>query len=303
MNGRTPIVLAVGAAGEFAGLVVPALAARGTRVRGFIQDATQGQAVRDHGAEEIAIGDLRDRSSVDAALRGVDAVFYIAPAFQEDEADLGLGMVEAAKAAGVSRFVFSSVIHPVLSALVNHGAKAPVEEAVLASDMEHIFLHPALFFQNLARSWPKVASTGIFAEPWSVETRFSRVDYRDVAEVAALALTTDSLNFGTFELCAEGDLDRRDVAALMAEVLGHPIEATVADAGDASPAMQLMFDYYNRHGLVGSAVSLRAILGREPRSLLSYFEELATCAAPQGRPSTARGPGGCTDGPALADHS
>lgn len=55
-------ILAVGAAGKFTGLVIPALAQRGARVR---------------------------------------------------------------------RFVFSSVIHLVLSGLVNHAAKAVVEEAVL----------------------------------------------------------------------------------------------------------------------------------------------------------------------------
>lgn len=276
MNGGTPTVLAVGAAGQFAGLVVPALAERGARVRGFVRDSAQGDAVRGHGAEEIAVGDLADRSSLDAALRGVDAVFYIAPAFQDHEADLGLAMVEAAKAAGVSRFVFSSVIHPILSALVNHGAKAPVEEAVLASDMEYTFLHPALFFQNLDRAWPTVAKTGVFAEPWSTDTRFSRVDYRDVAEVAAMALTSDRLNFGTFELCAEGDLDRRDVAALMGEVLGQSVEAQIAHPKDVPPPMRLMFDYYDKHGLLGSCVTLRAILGREPRSLRAYFEELAS---------------------------
>lgn len=275
MNGGTPLVLAVGAAGQFAGLVVPELAARGARIRGFIQDAEQADLVRGHGAAEVAIGDLRDRAGIDAALRGIDSVFYIAPAFQENEADLGIAMVEAAKAAGVSRFVFSSVIHPVLSALANHGAKAPVEEAVIASDMEYIFLHPAIFFQNLDRSWPTVVKTGVFAEPWSAETRFSRVDYRDVAEVAAMALTSDRLNFGTFELCAEGDLDRRDVAAMMSDVLGRHVEAGVADAKDASPAMRLMFEYYDRHGLLGSCVTLCAILGREPRTLRAYFEEFA----------------------------
>lgn len=279
VNGGAPVVLAVGAAGPFAGLVVPALAEHGARVRGLVRDAGTGEIVREHGAEEIAVGDLRDRSSLDAALRGVDAVFYIAPAFQEDEAELGLTMVEAAKAAGVSRFVFSSVIHPVLSALANHSAKAPVEEAVLASDMEYVFLHPALFFQNLDRIWPAVARTGVFAEPWSCDTRFSRVDYRDVAEVAAIAMTSDRLNFGTFELCAEGDLDRRDVAALMGEVLGRPIEAKVAESTDASPAMRLMFEYYDRHGLLGSSLTLAAILEREPRSLRAYLEELAALPA------------------------
>lgn len=269
-----PSVLAIGAAGPFAGLVVPPLAERGARVRGLVRDAAQADAVRGHGAAEIAIGDLRDRASLDAALRGIDSVFYIAPAFQADEAELGLTMVEAAKAAGVSRFVFSSVIHPMLSALENHAAKLPVEEAAVESDMEYVFLHPAMFFQNLARSWPNVIDTGVFAEPWSLDTRFSRVDYRDVAEVAALALTSDRLNFGTFELCAEGDLDRRDVAAMMTEVLGRTIEAKVGEVGDTPPAMRRMFNWYDRHGLLGSSLTLRAILGREPRTLQAYIQEL-----------------------------
>lgn len=275
MNGLAPTVLAVGAAGPFAGLVVPALAAQGANVRGLIRNDSEGDAVRAHGAAEIAVGDLRDRLSLDAALTGVDALFYIAPAFQNDEVELGLRMVEAAKEAGVSRIVFSSVIHPTLSALANHRAKAPVEEAILASDMEYVFLHPAIFFQNLAGSWPGVAATGVFVEPWSAETRFSRVDYRDVAEVAALALTADRMTFGTFELCAEGDFDRSDVAALMASVLGRKVTAGVSDPHDAPEAMRPMFDWYDRHGMLGNCLVLQALLGREPRSLHSYFKELA----------------------------
>lgn len=39
--------------------------------------------------------------------------------------------------------------------------------------------------------------------------------------------------------------------------------------------MQRMFDWYDHHPLVGNALTLRAILGREPRTLRDYFEELA----------------------------
>src|ERR1017187_463435 len=97
---KASTVLAVGAAGSFAGLVVTELARRAVNVRGLIRDARQGEAVRGHGAAEVAIGDLRDRASVDAALKGVGAVFYIAPAFIDDEARVRASSPRAWREAG-----------------------------------------------------------------------------------------------------------------------------------------------------------------------------------------------------------
>ena len=271
-------ILAVGAAGQFAGLAVTALSQFGARVRGFVRNAEQGNEAQRFGAAEIVIGDLRDLRSVDAALAGVDAVFYIAPAFLPDEAQVGKRFVEAVERSGARRIVFSSVIHPVLAELVNHAAKAPVEAAILDSGLEYAFLHPALYFQNYARAWPMVVESGVLAEPWSAESRFSRVDYRDVADVAAIALLEDRLLCGTFELCADGKLNREDVAELIADVTGREIRAHRTDPdtlGEAANPMRPMFAHYDHHGLVGSSLILRAILGREPRTLRAYFEELA----------------------------
>lgn len=273
-----PVILAIGASGKFAGHIVPALAARRARIRGMVRDVAEGDQVQRAGAAEIVVGDLTDSASLGHALTGVDAAFYIAPAFMPDEAAVGRSFVDAAVKAGVRRIVFSSVIHPVLSGLVNHAAKAPVEEAILDSGLEYSFLHPALYFQNYLRSWDRVVQTRTLAEPWSCDTRFSRVDYRDIAEVAATALTEDRLLYGTFELCADGWLDRHEVAALIGDVVGHEVKAARLDpdklGGDAAP-MRPMFDHYDRTGLRGSPLTLRAILGREPRTLRAFFEQLA----------------------------
>ncbi len=119
----------------------------------------------------------------------------------------------------------------------------------------------------------------------------TRVDYRDVAEVAAIALTEERLLYGTFELCADGNLNRHDVAALMDEVIGRKIDAAAPSFGnwsaeakiphdqDQMGALKAMYDWYDKHSLLGSPLTLRAILGREPRTLRAYFEELA--AGPQ----------------------
>ena len=273
-------VLAVGAAGPSAGLVVPELLKRGVSVRGFVHKPEDQQALAEKGVTEVVVGELSDIKAVTKALEGMEAVFYIPPAALENEAEVGTSFMKAAKAAGIRRVVFSSVIHPVLSELVNHAAKAPVEEALLDSGMEYVFLQPAMFFQNLAQGWAKVKQSGVFGEPWSMETRFSRVDYRDVAEVAAIALTEERLLYGTFELCAEGNLNRHDLAALMSEVLGQSVQPMKVDLppGAVPPKLTRMFDWYDKHALLGNSTTLLAILGREPRTLRSFFEELNASA-------------------------
>lgn len=280
-------VLAVGAAGSFAKLVVPELIKKGVEVRGLTSDPSHEEAARNNGAQQVVIGDLHNLESIRSALEGVDRVFYIAPVFAPQEVQLGRNLIDAARETGVRRIVFSSVIHPILSTLGNHDAKARVEEAILGSDLGYTFLHPTLFFQNYAEAWPVVAKTGVLAEPYSAERRLTRVDYRDVAEVAAIALTEDRLLNGTFELCADGDLDRHDVARLMSEVLGREVSVEappfkewadkvgVPKEGPVRPGLEAMFGWYDRHGLLGNPLTLRAILGREPRTLRAYFEELA----------------------------
>lgn len=274
----TEKILAFGASGRFAGLVFRELVSHGADVRAFVRRPEQVESLRRQGAAEIVVGDLTDRASVERALEGVTNVFYVAPALLRKQAEVGWQLVDSAIAARVRRFVFSSVIHPVLSALPNHAAKAVVEEAILNSGLEFTFLHPGVFFQNYGAQWPRIVETGVIAEPWSADTRFSRVDYRDVAEVAAIALTDSRLKNGTFELCAAGDLNRRDVASIIAEVLGRKIIVARTDPatlGEEVAFLRPMFAHYERHGLFGNPLILRAILGREPRTLRGYFEELA----------------------------
>ena len=55
MTKTNSTILAIGAAGKFASLVVPELAKRGAKVRGLILDAKQGESVIKSGAAEVAV--------------------------------------------------------------------------------------------------------------------------------------------------------------------------------------------------------------------------------------------------------
>lgn len=280
-------VLAVGATGKYASLVVPELKKRGVTVRALVRDENRISAAHRAGADETAVGDLRDPDSLRAAAEGVDGVFHINPAFAPGEADMGVAMVEAAKAAGARKFVFSSVIHPSLSKMVNHAAKAPVEEALYESGLDFTVLRPAMFMQNLDGAWSAVVESGKLTMPYSMRAKVCYVDFRDVAEAAALAMTGGVLSYGTFELCAPGMVDRVEMAEMASRALGKTVEADelspeawASDSGmPESPlrdGLTRMMTHYDLHGFPGgNALVLRAVLGREPRTLEGYFRELA----------------------------
>lgn len=281
-------VLMVGATGKYANHVVPQLKQRGATIRALVRDKRKVDALRQQGIDETAIADLNDSDSLRTAASGVDGIFHINPAFAPNEAELGVAMVEAAKASGVRKFVFSGVIHPSISKMNNHAAKLPVEEALYESGMEFTVLQPTMFMQTLDNGWRAALDKGSFSLPYSKQAKACYVDYRDVAEVAALALTEDKLGYGTFELCALGMVNRVELAAMMSEAIGQTIEAgeptfdewvQAAHIPDGSvrEGLRKMYVDYDRYGFPGgNALVLRAILGREPRTLGQYIYELAS---------------------------
>lgn len=100
-----------------------------------------------------------------------------------------------------------------------------------------------------------------------------------------MAMTGDELSYGTFELCAPGMQDTHETAALLSEVLGRAITAVQTPLEDFAARLPeghfrdgrtRMMAHYDRHGLPGgNPLVLRAILRREPRTLIDYFRELA----------------------------
>lgn len=103
------------------------------------------------------------------------------------------------------------------------------------------------------------------------------VDYRDVAEVAALAFVESRLSRGTFELAAGGMVDRVEIAEMMSRVAGRALRAEDTDDVPPGPdGLATMFADYDQHGFHGgNSLVLQSILHREPRSVADFIAELA----------------------------
>lgn len=273
-------ILATGATGTFASLVVAALATRGVDVRAVTHDPSKAHIPLANGAAETVNADLADRTSLDAALDGVDGVFLITPAFHPAATQLGLNLAQAATDAGVSKIVYNGVYHPSLD-LDNHATTRPVEAALYTSGLDFTVLQPAMYMQALGGSYRQALDTGTIVMPWSKTSRLTYVDYRDVAEAAAIAFTGQRLSRGTFELAAGGTVDRVEIAELMSSAAGRSIIAADPPGDFRLPSnqpdgLQAMFTEYDRHGFSGgNSLVLRAILQREPRSLAAFITELS----------------------------
>ncbi len=90
-------VVATGATGKFAGLVVPALGgSHGIDVRAVVHEPGRKLHIPLSAVRAAVDADLRDPDSLRAALDGAGGMFLVLPAFAPDTTELGTGMVEAA---------------------------------------------------------------------------------------------------------------------------------------------------------------------------------------------------------------
>ncbi|NNK48147.1 MAG: NAD(P)H-binding protein, partial [Gemmatimonadetes bacterium] len=106
------MILVTGAAGKTGRHVIRRLSDMGTEVRALVRTPEQIGSLLDLGARAAVPGDLLKVEDVSRALDGVRAVYHVCPNIHPREVEIGDVMIEAARTAGVDRFVFHSVLLP-----------------------------------------------------------------------------------------------------------------------------------------------------------------------------------------------
>lgn len=161
------MILVVGATGSLGGRITRGLLGQGKAVRILARNnpisaelAKQGrantvQSLVGAGAQPV-YGDLKDRASLDAAVAGIDTVITTATTTQRGGDDTlpavdlqgTLDLIDAARAAGVKRFIYTSAI----GALQGHPVplfdiKGTCEAALARSGLEYTILQPAVYME------------------------------------------------------------------------------------------------------------------------------------------------------------
>lgn len=272
MTGMT--IAVIGATGRTGRPLVRELLRRGARVRCLSRGPERPGLFG--GEVEWRLGDLRNAETLAAAFRGADSIHYIPPSLDDRDPDYVANIIDAAGRAGVVRAVYHSVLHSNTPEMPHHIRKAGCERLFRHSPLAWTVLQPAMYVQTALAYLD--ADAGVLSPPYDPARPFTMVDEADLAEAAAIVHTTGGHAYATYELAGTEQLDFVAMGERLGALLGRPIVVRAADteayvtrfaaarglsAGQARER-RLMFDYYDRHGLLGNGNVLRMILGREP---------------------------------------
>ena len=184
-------ILVCGATGSQGGAVARSLLQRGFRVGALTRDPQkpEARALAEQGAEVVQ-GDLDDRSSVDRALEGVYGVFSVQNFWEagyDREVRQGKTVADAAKAAGVGHFVYSSVgsAHR-RTGIAHFDSKWEVEEHARGLGLPCTVLRPVFFMQNWEMMREPILG-GTLPQPLDPGKPFQQVAVEDIGAFATMA--------------------------------------------------------------------------------------------------------------------
>lgn len=277
----------VGATGLLGGEICRLLAAEGKPVKALVRPTSDHDKVTQLESTNIQVvrGDLKDRSSLDAACEGTTAVISTASAtlsrqegdsIQTVDLEGQLNLIDAAREANSSQFVLISfpqvdVEFPLQT------AKRKVEEHLKASGLTYTILQPSIFMEiwlsatlgfDVANARAQIYGSG--------ENKMSWISYKDVAKFAVAALDNPEARNAEIKLGGPEALSPLEVVRLFEELKGQKFEvqftseeALKEQKEKATDPLQQSFAglmlYYSR----GDVIEMQKTLHKFPVQLTS----------------------------------
>ncbi|MEO5760456.1 MAG: SDR family oxidoreductase [Mesorhizobium sp.] len=242
--------------------------------------AARGVSVRE--------ADFDDQASLAKAFAGADRALVISTnelAVQGKRREQQLAAVAAAKQAGVGHLLYTSMPNtepgsPVLFAPDHYDT----EQAIKASGIAYTIFRNGWYDENLFMSMPQTLASG----HWYTSAGEGRISYGardDLAAAIAAGLASDSSESTTYTLTGPQAYTTAEVAALVTEVTGKPIQVIqlpdealtegMKSAGLPEPIARLLvsFDAATRVGGLGMVTdTVEKLSGRKSVPLKQFLE-------------------------------
>lgn len=278
-------ILVTGSTGKIGSELLKQLVQRKAPVRALVRKA---DATLPPGVEPV-VGDLLDPVSFEKALSGVDRLFLL-NGVVADELTQGLIAFGLAQKHKLKQIVYLSVFKADTFKDVPHfAAKVAIENALKEFNAPFTILRPNYFYQNDLTLKSVLTDAGVYPMPLGAPG-LSAVDIRDIAEAAAIVLTTDGHLGKTYNLVGPDVLSGPQVASIWSTFLGKTIQypGEYLDAFEAQlrtqvPAwaaydFRMMMQGYLERGFAATTedvATLTTLLGHAPRRYADFAREVA----------------------------
>jgi uncharacterized protein YbjT (DUF2867 family) len=267
-------------------LLTDALVARGAEFSAMVRPGNSGDRITSKPGATATEGDFDDPASLRRALEGVDSAFLLTNSSERTEAQQ-VAFVEAAQAEGVGQVVYLSQLaadpQSPVRFLKYHGV---VEAALTNSTVGWTFVRPNLIMQAYIGFAPLIAQ-GALQTPIG-DAAVSVVDARDIAAVAAVALTEPGHEGKTYTVTGPEALSHPDIATTLGNAIGKSVRFESMPSQDfiamltgfGMPQWQaegLAEDYahYDRGEAGFVSPDVQQVTGTEARSLRDFANDYA----------------------------
>jgi len=279
------MILVVGATGLVGGEICRRLAATGRQARALVRETAAADRVaglRKLGVETI-VGALQDRASLDAACRGVSAVittvssvpFSYLPGENDiriTDTDGAMRLIDAAAAAGVEHFTYTSFSINLAIPTPLLDAKRSVERYLVDSGLHYTILRPSCFMEvwlgpavgfDASNAKATIYGDGIRPISW--------IAAADVAEFAIRSLDAAAARDTVLELGGPDALSPLDAVRIFEHVGGRafevqhiPVEALKAQQDAATDPMAQTLAGLMQCVALGDRIEMEATLRAIP---------------------------------------
>jgi uncharacterized protein YbjT (DUF2867 family) len=281
------MILVVGATGVLGVEICRRLQAEGRPVRAMVRptsDPCKVEALRALGAELVS-GDLKDRRSLDTACHGVTAVISTATStvsrqpgdtIQSVDLDGHLSLIDAARAAGVPRFIYISYaqrLDDVPCPLMD--AMRAVEQHLMRSGLTYTIVRPTVMMETWLAPILGFDIQNAKAQLYgSGEGKISWVATGDVAQFVVASLDHPGADNAIVEVGGPEALSPREVVQLCEAIGGRrfevqhvPADSLRAQYAAATDPLQRSFAALGLYLARGVQVDMRDTLRTFPIEL------------------------------------
>lgn len=294
------MVLVIGSTGMVGNEVCRLLSSKKLQVRAMVRntsDPSKLNKLKSLGVQ-LMKGDIRDKSNFSKIMEGVSTVITTVSSMpysylpgendiqQVDEEGM-INLIDAAKAAGVNHFIYTSFSKNINLGFPLNNTKRKVEKHLQNSGMNYTILRPACFMEV----WLS-AAVGFDEMNGKVNlcgngtNSVAYISFKDVAKFAVECISNPAAVNAELELGGPENLSQLDAVKIFEDVMNKkfevqhiPVEGLQAQLDAASDPMQKSFSGLMLCVAKGDFINMKDVLKKLPVGLTSVKEYARSLAS------------------------